>query len=476
MIPPRPRGRRWGWLVGLGLLILAGWWLQRRWTREDLGTWLRSQRGSAPALRFRLAPLGDRAVPVLVECLTWRRPAVYDVVVPWAAKLPASWARPLERILPRDSAEVNADAAYGLQLLGPEARPALPIMLSRAEPASSQRARDALEAVLSIAPDDPEVAQLTVRWLADPLVRLAAVRALSAARVPVAGVVPGLEKALAGTNEVEVAFALRALTWQGASEETAALVPELLRWLGNPVVRRQAMDALIAVAPAAGAHRAALLRQVLRQYPPPFELLIALGTNARPAQALVEPFLKDRSLMIRAQAAAAHSHLTGWAEVGVSNLVAVLRQREDETGGFLVLPDLERRLGTVGRALDVRQAAAWFLGGLGSRARAALPALRAAFLDEDRFLALLCAQAVSRMARPDDELLAVVREALESVDPGTRAWAVVVAGELGRRARELEPELERAAAADTTSRRLARALMATWSEPVEPVEEPGQGN
>ncbi|MFM7101094.1 MAG: hypothetical protein ACKO3N_07970, partial [Verrucomicrobiota bacterium] len=229
-----------------------------------------------------------------------------------------------------------------------------------------------------------------------------------------------------------------------------------------PVAGGQARKFLGAVAPAAGEHRLAFLRQMLRQYPPPFEWIIALGTNAGPAQALVEPFLADPSPLLRAQAAAAQISLGGDPEAGIRHLVAVLQTPVAGADGLVTIPEIERHLGPLMRMIDHRQAAAWYLGAAGSRAEAAWPALRAVLGDENRFLALLAAQAALRIRGPDDDLLGVVRDTLLSPDVDLRSWAVVVAGEAGARGRELEPELRRAAAQDLRTRRRVLALLESW--------------
>lgn len=474
--PGRSRSRVAGWifwisLAGLGLGLGLGWSL-RLGARRDLASRLRYVDGALYGPQSGLAQLGSNAVPILVEHLTWRRPAVYETVIPWLDAFSGTWGKAIRDGLPRPSSEVQSDAALGLQLLGPEARAAVPHLLRRAQPAATQEARRAIEALLAIAPGDPEVAQWVVRWLADPVTRTGAVRVLAAHRAAVPGVVPGLARFLLETNEMEAAFALRALAWQGPSAETAGWVPEALRWMRNPVVRDQARRFLVAVAPAAGEHRLALLRQVLRQYPPPFELIIALGTNASPAQALVEPFLADPSPLLRAQAAAAQISLGGDLAAAIRHLTGVLQTPVGGADGLIMIPEIDRRLGALARMLDHRQAAAWYLGSAGSRAEAAWPALRAVWGDENRFLALLAAQAALRLRGPDDDLLGVVRDALASPDADLRSWAVVVAGEAGARGRELEPELRRAAALDMRTRRMVLALLESWHREQAP-EIPG---
>jgi HEAT repeat protein len=120
-----------------------------------------------------------------------------------------------------------------------------------------------------------------------------------------------------------------------------------------------------------------------------------------------------------------------------------------------------------------KQAAATALWGMGSKGRAAVPALGAALADPERDVRLAAAMALGNMGEDAAPAVPALVQALADTEADVRHWAIKALGSIGPAASDALPALDRATKHDPLRQSAEEAMRRIQGrEPVEPVPTP----
>jgi HEAT repeat protein len=352
-----------------------------------------------------------------------------------------------------DDRAIRAQAARVLAALGPESRAALPALIEQFRESSSALLDAAYEALEAIGPEavPPLIAALRHRELE---VRMRAARALGKLGVTAQEAICPLMDIM---RDEEWGLRFNAAVALGdMGPHGAGAVPELSRALQDkhPLVRERAACAL---GQMKGEARAALpaLVQALRDDRQAVAVLAAcaLGEIGDPkaVPTLVE-YLQERSCPFRWACALALGSMGSGAREAIPALLeaaqeedAYLRRfaagalgRVGRTAGAVV-PALVQRLAD--KDLDVRVAALESLAQLGASVRPALPDLQEAVFAEDAREVSAALLALGTVEAEPRAVLPWLTEALRREETRVRLGAVQALERLGPPARPAVPEL-----------------------------------
>lgn len=413
-----------------------------RWGGKKVSEWLSA--GSQDDLLQMGARLGPDVFPALRRLLQTTSPADLD----------------------QSTNCVRLHAALSLiQAWGPEAALLLPDVLEFRDSQKDTNSLNlaALLAAAMIAPDAPEVTRILsaeLRKGAFPRANASAV--IVVARVRHAGFVAPLSNAVARYDPTlpvdrQPAREVLALSMQGAGGTNA--LPFLLDAWQNRTLRGTVLASLLELGTNA-APAAQQIGQLLRDeenrayWPEVLHILGRLGPLAEPATAYVGGLIEHRDPVIQGMAAYAAARIRERLDFAVPVLVKQL-QNTNYTNARAVMPlRLQENLG-----LGHREAAAWFLGELGSAGASATPHLLDTLDSRDVRLALFSARAVARLEGDTSKALPVVQRALISGNQTSILIAAHIISEVPSMLRPLRKEMEMAMANDLRSRRALWRLL-----------------
>lgn len=352
-----------------------------------------------------------------------------------------------------------------IQAWGPEAALLLPDVLEFRDRQTDTNSFSlaALHAVAMIAPEAPEVTRILsaeLRKGASPRANASAVIVL--ARVRHAGFLAPLSNAVARYDPMLPvdrlpAREVLALSMQGAGGTNA--LPFLLDAWQNRALRGTVLASLLELGTNA-APAAQQIGQLLRDeenrayWPEVLHILGKLGPLAEPATAYMGGLIDHRDPVIQGMAAYAAARIRERPDFAVPVLVKQL-ENTNYTDARAVMPlRLQENLG-----LGHREAAAWFLGELGSAAASATPRLIEMLESRDVRLALFSARAVARLEGDTSKALPVVQRALISGNQTSILIAAHIISEVPSMLRPLRKEVEMAMANDLRSRRTLWLLL-----------------
>jgi HEAT repeat protein len=409
-----------------------------------------------PGVRMRIlqavADAGPKAVPGLIVALKHEKAAYWACLVLREIGPPAKDAMPaLIDELKNPRPEIRREAILALAAMGDEATAAVePIAATLGDeyaraaatyalgrigriPADAETAIRAngksddkmlsttsLWALARVHPEDTSLRREATEQLLerlkdrDPLVRLAAARALAALPPAPEITAPLWEKALQGADEKTVLHALDALAALGPPA-----VPRLVDALQHEKLRGQVVYVLGKMGPAAA-----------------------------PATPALAKLIADKDDHVAQEAILALANIGPGAKEAVPALAAALEQGEKPNA----------------------HAVAYALGRIGPAAAEALPALFALLDNSDRQLALVSAWALVRISPASAEVaektLPVLIAGLKGRAPLARRGAAEALGGLGPAAKEAVPALRSAASDKDPSVRaaVARALALIHSD------------
>lgn len=289
-------------------------------------------------------------------------------------------------------------AVWSLLQFRAEPRQAVPLLLELLADADADMAEAAAQYLPNMASTDPAVRKALLAALKHPA---------SKVRVGVAGALGGLVRL------------------GGPGEECIAALTEALGDPDNPEVRAAAANALGQV-----------------------------GPRARPAVPALVRALDDKSDAVRLAAARALSQLDPEAaRPAIPTLVRLVGMREPQHYGA---HEVLQKLGPDGingliqalqdRDKQLRRAAAYGLGDLRVRGRAAVPALKAALRDDDPLVRALAGAALMRHDPRAEGARDAWLAGFDSTDLYVREQALQTAMHLGPRAKDAVPALARLAA------------------------------
>ncbi|MBI4324742.1 MAG: HEAT repeat domain-containing protein [Chloroflexi bacterium] len=384
-----PNHKKW-FIAGIVLTVLVGvsalaFSLSRSeplYQGRPVSAWAKDLNSPYPEVRSQagaaLRDLGPEAVPILVKSLrtrNWIR-ELHLKVAPWISiglrrKL---WPHFRSFYAPMD----RADAARGLEALGPAAEAAVPVLGKALRDADRSVASQAGVALGRIGP--PAVSELIGALSeADPMVRSLACSALGTIGPRAARAVPALVEIFKSTEKDHPQQASHALARIGPGA-----IPALVAALSHPAPRVRALAASTvgSIGPPAREAVPALLESLHDDQAIVREKVIgALGTiwpvATGVAPALVEA-LQDPEPAVRLSALQALARTGQASDRCLPRLVELL---EDED-------------------FKVRGSSALLLGQLGAKAGDAIPALERKLEDRSEFVSEKAEQALQKIRTP----------------------------------------------------------------------------
>jgi HEAT repeat protein len=331
---------------------------------QPISIWLRNVSFSQVG---EVAEAGTNAIPFLMRAVRARDLIPYALRFRAWSALPAPVRSNVLPPLPASQRRLNA--LWTLREFGPEAEPALDVILNTAKnDADITSRRMALIAAVAINASHPKVLAHLKHDLqsTNTIVRSDALFALCTAdtfplsltnliRLDAAEEVPILD------NELVAIGAL--------GPDIAPFVPRILASWSHHGARTYALTALHRAGPGAVAAVPALIgclrtgeTDVRCQA---VEVLMGIGPLASEAVPALEALMQDKVLALRLIAAAARGRITGDPLASVPVISAALSGSDDGSGWLLS----QSTFGLHNCALNAKQAASWFAGELGPAAR-----------------------------------------------------------------------------------------------------------
>jgi HEAT repeat protein len=328
---------------------------------------------------WALTELGEPGIAALVQALESAKPGArrYAVIALQEVGLGAKAAVPaLIKALEHEDARLHSPAAYSLGRMGPAAKAALPALtkaLRDSDPHVRINAADALRRIDDSSAGAP--ALIEVCKDASPSNRCTAAMVLADFGPAAKDAVPALLELLKDSDPYIPSYAAFAL-WKVAQHERA--IPALIE-------HGPASEFLGQIGPDAKAAAPALTKAALDKDPfraaQAIEALGKIGAEAKSALPVIRPFLKTDD--VRKVAAA----LALWR----------LERSPEAVGVLMQALHFQTHLGDETRGDLVRWRAADALRDIGSEAKAAVPALRAALYDEDWTVRRAASAALTRI-------------------------------------------------------------------------------
>ncbi|HEY9172428.1 MAG TPA: HEAT repeat domain-containing protein [Verrucomicrobiae bacterium] len=427
-----------------------------------LSQWLRTARISEVGAA---AQAGTNAVHFLALAGRARDLIPYE----WTAR---AW-RVLSRSLrlkvrsPLAASEVRQKALLALREFGPEAEPALAVVLWAATNDVDTLNRSfALQAAAEINASHPQVLALLEQSLRDanPTVRCSALTALDSA-----GVFPGCltNCIVLNAGDANQVFLNELVALGALGKDVAPFVPRILPFLADDHTRGNALHALRRVGPG-GLAAVPALSECLRHSNPGIraiaaEVLMGVGPAAHDTVPILDEVMHDEAVVTRVLAAAARWRITGEPAPSVRVILAALQTKDD--GSFWPLPHGE--FGLHNYAFNSRMTVLWFAGEFGPLAREALPLLIERMEAGPDWQRVAAARSVWKVEGSPERSLPVLKQCLASPDEYARILACHSLGEMGAPAAVLLPDLERTGRTTLRTRRAALdAIKKTQQPPV----------
>jgi HEAT repeat protein len=394
------------------------------------------------SLEKGLAEIGPESIPYLRRALRKTENPFRSASVWLWRKLPRSTqAKYFASYAPIDARSIRGAALWGFRFWGPEAREALPDLVTAAGREGDLFNRAIImHALTEVGGSSPEVLKIIHQRLksTDKIARDQAAAAIFDSRINDVAAVPLLIESMkrSPTNAFNEFLALGAI---GPPAEPT--LPFIIEALDTQTTRGNALTALRGVGAVAAPAVPTLISLVeggqQKLNPTVIEILMNVGPPASNSVSLLESALESEDAVGRAMAAVALGRIKGNPESAIPVLLAELRNKRfaKEEGWVVWLPNAH----LIG--FNHRQTAAWFLGEIGPPATNAVPELKNAMQDKERWLRILAARATWRIAGPNDQILPVLSQSLSSMDNITSALAAQALTEMGAAARTAVPAL-----------------------------------
>ncbi len=375
-----------------------------------------------------LRKLGSPAIPQLIEALQSENLQVRQGAVNALGRIGKAAIPDLLEGLKSDKEQVRWSAANGLGNIGSQAQDAVPdliVVLKDPEPRVRSSAADALGSIGHDAqdaiPDLIETLQDT-----DARVRSSAASALGNIGHDAKDAVPDLIKALQDTDARVRSSAAYGLGGIGVDAKEA--VPDLRAALqdSDKDVRRSAANALRLI-----------------------------GSDAKAAVPDLRAALQDSDKDVRSYAAYALETIGRDAKAAVPSLVATLKDDKEAQ----VRSWAADALGTIGakeavpqlrvalkedKEVQVRRNAAWALRNIGVEAQEAVPDLKVALKDADKYVRGYAALALGNIGAEAKEAVPDLQAALKDPEKYVRGAAAYGLGGIGADAKDAVPDLQAA--------------------------------
>jgi HEAT repeat protein len=434
----------------IGASILASKDVRPTVNGLPISKWLRSAQDRDVGA---VAEAGTNSIPFLIRSVREHDaiPFAWSVWV-WRA-LPVSLR--LKVRPPVAASEVRQKALRALRGFGPEAEPALAVVIEATTKDTDVMNRSfARQAAVAINPNHPQVIAFLERDLrsSDPMVRGSALAALFTSGFcprPLTNFI------LLDARDKNQLFFNELLALGGLGPEVASFVPRILPFLSDDSTRGNALAALDHAGPGAVAAVPALI-DCLRAPEPGVsrkaaEVLMDIGPSANEAVPALGEVMRDEALATRVIAATARWRITGDPAPSVPVILAALRAKDD--GSMWALP--QGAFGLQNYGFNSRMTALWFAGELGPLARESLPVLVERMETGPDWQRVLAARSVWRVEGSPDRSRPVLKACLASKDEESRILACYILGEIGSPAAAVIPDLERAARTTLSTRRAA---------------------
>lgn len=445
-------------ILVLGIVLLA-MIVALLWPSKEVGPlvggvplskWLRSVRSLGIGA---VAEVGTNAIPFLARAVQKHDLIPYQLSARAWRVLPISLRSKVPPPVP--ASQIRMNALLALRGFGPEAEPALAVVIEAAtkdaDPLNRSLAR---QAAVTINADDPRVLALLERDLrsSDPMVRGSALVALYTAGICPRPLTNFITLKARDTNQF---FFTELLALGASGPEVTSFVPRILPFLSNDSTRGNALAALQRVGPGGAAAVPGLIeclrapKAELRSRAA--EVLMRIGVPAKEAAPALEEAMRDDKLVTRVLAAAARWRITDEPTPSLAVILAALQTKDD--GSIWSLG--QRNFGLENYGFNSRMTALWFAGEIGSSARECLPILVKLMQTGPDWQRVVAARSVWKVEGSPERSLLVLKACLASKDESSRILACYIAGEIGSRAATLLPDLEKATRTTLATRRAA---------------------
>ncbi|MCD8535512.1 MAG: HEAT repeat domain-containing protein [Verrucomicrobia bacterium] len=413
-----------------------------------------------------IARIGPAAIPFLikhVEAKETRWTSFYRRI--WS-QLPASVRSIPPR--PHDFDTVRVNALQSLREFGPEAHLALPSILMYLSSTNASNKSPAIEAALSINPNDPEVAPVIRQFVSDPGMRQSAALAIYTTTSYPEGIITSILPIDYGNPSQPPFNELAALGVMGADAAPALQV--LVDVLNNPQVRGKMLGNLLGAfkemgpvaAPAIPALLEILNTSSAQEKAVILWTLMNMGQAANGAVPYLVPLLEDEDAGVRAISAAALVKTGGSADLAIPVLIDVL---SNSAGSGVAIISPIRRFGLFYYTFNPRMTSAWLLGELAPHSMVSLPFLRTILSgDYPGWLKVVVARSIYKLTGDADQVLETLILSLENPANEVRVFSCHALGEMGRSAQSAIPHLEKARMLSLNTRRAANEAIAHIAE------------
>ena len=415
-----------------------------------ISKWLRSVRSGGIGA---VAGAGTNVIPFLARAVQKHDVIPYQLSARAWRVLPSSLRSKVPPPVP--ASQIRMNALFALRGFGPEAEPALAVVIEAAtKDADSLNRSFARQAAVAINANHPQVLALLERDLrsSDPMVRGSTLGALYNVGICPRPLTNFITLNPHDTNRL---FLNELLALGASGPEVTSFVPRILPFLANDSTRANALTALQRVGPGGAAAVPALIEYLrapkaeLRSRAA--EILMSIGPSAKEAVPALEEAMRDDKLVTRVLAAAARWRITGDPAPSAVVILAALQTKDD--GSFWVLA--QHAFGLENFAFNSRMTALWFAGDLGSQAREYLPLLVKQMQTGPDWQRVVAARSVWKVEGSPERSLPVLKACLASKDESSRILACYIAGEIGSPAATLLPDLEKATRTTLATRRAA---------------------
>jgi HEAT repeat protein len=401
-----------------------------------------------------VAEAGTNAIPCLARAARVRNTIPYRFGWWLWGILPPSMRLKVQP--PAPVALVRMNALQALREFGPEAQPALDVVLHTATTDADIMNRSfALRAAVAINVTDPRVFALLTRDLqsTNPGVRGEALLALYTSAVYPVALTNFIRLDATDTNR---SFLNELLAMGALGPDIAPFVPRILPFLADPFTCGNAFSAL----QRAGTGGVAAVPTMIEYLRAPETgvrcqaagILMGIGPSAKEAVPALEEVMQDKALATRVVAAMARARITGDPLPSLPIILDALKAGDDGSTWFMPYS----AFGLHGMGIPSCQTALWIAGELGPCAREALPLLINRMETGPDWQRVMAARSVWKVEASPDRSLPVLRACLASQEEMPRVLACYILGEIGSPAVALIPDLERAERTTLATRRAAR--------------------